>query len=132
MLLELDFQSDVPIYIQLKVQIIEGIATGKLKPGESLPSVRQLAADLGINLHTVNKAYNFLKQDGFLVIHRQKGVVVNPDQSPNVNDEFITRLEGDLRPFAAEAYCRGMTEQQFGEICRNLFIEFKKTRGENI
>ena len=63
MLIKIDFESDTPLYIQLKRQLIQGIARGQLKQGESLPSVRQLAEDIGINMHTVNKAYNLLKQD---------------------------------------------------------------------
>ncbi|ECV7489956.1 GntR family transcriptional regulator, partial [Salmonella enterica subsp. enterica serovar Muenchen] len=56
MIIQLDLQSDVPIYTQLVHQIIEGIASGRLQPGEPLPSVRSLASDIGVNLHTVNKA----------------------------------------------------------------------------
>ncbi|MCX7747887.1 MAG: GntR family transcriptional regulator [Clostridia bacterium] len=131
MLLKLDFQSDTPIYLQLKTQIIEGIATGKLSPGESLPSVRQLASDLGINLHTVNKTYTLLKQDGFLIIHRQKGVVVNPDQNAMIHDEYLFELHESLKPLIAEAFCRGMKKEEFNKICTEVFLEFEKSRGEN-
>lgn len=113
------------------MQIIEGIATGKLKPGESLPSVRQFAADLGINLHTVNKAYNFLKQDGFIVVHRQKGVVVNPGVGPQLTAEYVQKLKDDLMPQVAEAFCRGMQLKEFSKICSDMFIELKNRRGEN-
>ncbi len=123
MLLKVDFESEVPIYLQIKLQIIEGIATGKLKKGESLPSVRQFAVDLGINLHTVNKAYNYLKQDGFIIVHRQKGVVVNPGDGPSVTDEYRERLVNDLRPIVSEAYCRGMELEQFTKICSTLYSE---------
>src|SRR5699024_549862 len=82
MLVNLDFESDVPIYEQLKNEIIIGIAKKQLIPGERLLSVRALASDIGINFHTVNKAYQQLKQDGFLQIHRQRGVVIHPDGPP--------------------------------------------------
>ena len=82
MYIELDFESETPIYEQLKNQIIIGIAKKQFQPGERLPSVRALASDIGINLHTVNKAYQQLKQDGFLLIHRQRGVVINPEGPP--------------------------------------------------
>ena len=62
MIVEIDFNSDEAIYIQLRNQIIIGIATERLREGETLPSVRQLADDIGINMHTVNKAYSVLKQ----------------------------------------------------------------------
>lgn len=129
--LNLDLQSDIPIYMQIKMQIIEGMATGKLKPGEPLPSVRQFASDLGINLHTVNKAYNLLKQDGFIVVHRQKGVVVNPGDGPKVSCEYLSRLKEDLRQIISEAFCRGMQAEQFNEICSDIFSELKNTGGDN-
>ncbi len=57
MFIKIDFESEIPIYIQIKDQIIEGIASGYLDEGESLPSVRQFAKDIGVNMHTVKKAY---------------------------------------------------------------------------
>ena len=131
MLLGLDFESEIPIYIQIKQQIIEGIATGKLKPGESLPSVRQFGADLGINLHTVNKAYNLLRQDGFIIIHRQKGVVVNPGDGPGVTQEYMDRLENDLKPMIAEAFCRGMPLEEFRAVCTGIFERLQKEGGRS-
>ena len=62
MLIQIDFNSDEAIYMQLRNQIIMGIATSRLKEGETLPSVRQLADTIGINMHTVNKAYSVLRQ----------------------------------------------------------------------
>ena len=65
MMIELDFNSDEALYIQLRNQIIVGIATTRFKEGDALPSVRQLAEMIGINMHTVNKAYTVLKQEGY-------------------------------------------------------------------
>lgn len=72
MILEVDFNSEEALYIQLRNQIIVGIATNRLKEGESLPSVRQLAESIGINMHTVNKAYTVLKQEGFVKVDRRR------------------------------------------------------------
>lgn len=129
MLLQLDLQSEIPIYLQIRIQIIKGIATGALKPGEALPSVRQFASDLGINLHTVNKAYTILKQDGFILVHRQKGVIVNPDTGPKVTDEYLSRLDNDLTPVITEAFCRGMPAEEFNSLCNKIFLELKNRRG---
>ena len=71
MILSLDMSSDVPIYVQLRNQIVTGIGKGELKAGESLPSVRQMAQDAGINSMTVNKAYQILKAEGFIEIDRR-------------------------------------------------------------
>jgi GntR family transcriptional regulator len=62
--IQIDFNSDEAIYIQLRNQIILGIATSRIQEGDTLPSVRQLADNIGINMHTVNKAYSVLRQEG--------------------------------------------------------------------
>ena len=79
MIIEIDFQSDEAIYMQLRNQIIMGIATSALQEGDTLPSVRQLADDIGINMHTVNKAYSVLRQEGFVTIDRRRGAIVSLD-----------------------------------------------------
>ncbi len=121
MLLSLDLESDMPIYLQLKNKIIEGIAVSDLKAGERLPSVRQLAGDLGINLHTVNKTYNILKQEGYILVHRQKGVMVNPAGAPKATQPYIQHLNKELRPMIVEAFCRGIKEDEFHKICSDLY-----------
>lgn len=126
MILELDFQSETPIYLQIKYEVMKGIARGKLHSGESLPSVRMLAADLGINMHTVNKAYQLLKLEGFILIHRQKGVVVNPAGMPSADEEFIKQLQSNLQPFVIEALCRGMNKQRFLELAGQIFGALEK------
>ena len=75
MIIEIDFQSDEAIYIQLRNQIILGIATSALHEGDALPSVRQMADDIGINMHTVNKAYSVLRQEGFLQLDRRRNSI---------------------------------------------------------
>lgn len=130
MLLELDFQSAVPIYTQLRNQIIAGIASGQLKPGDPLPSVRNLAADLGINLHTVNKTYTILKQEGYIQIHRQKGVVINPEGMPKADQEFLERLREDLKPLIAEAICRQMEEEEFLKLSSEVLKAIYNQRGQ--
>ena len=81
MLIEIDFSSDEAIYQQLCNQIILGIASSQVRGGEQLPSVRQLAETIGINMHTVNKAYAILQREGFLKIDRRRGAVVAVDIS---------------------------------------------------
>ncbi|MFD0713825.1 GntR family transcriptional regulator [Paenibacillus sp. GCM10027626] len=124
MIIKLDLQSETPIYSQLMNQIIEGIARGELKPGEALPSVRSLASDIGINLHTVNKAYNLLKQEGYIQIHRKKGVVIN-DIMPGLTELYVERLQEQIKPLVAESICRGMNEEQLSSIIRTLVKQVK-------
>ena len=77
MVIKIDFESEEAIYVQLKNQIILGIATDRIREGDSLPSVRQLADNIGINMHTVNKAYSVLRQEGFIKLDRRKGAAVS-------------------------------------------------------
>ncbi len=125
MYIQLDFESEIPIYEQLKDEIIIGIAKRQLLPGERLPSVRSLASDIGINLHTVNKAYQQLKQEGFLLIHRQRGVVVNPDGAPKAGEEYAQKLRATLRPLIAETICRDMSKETFLKICNDIYKEIE-------
>ncbi|SDM92767.1 GntR family transcriptional regulator [Sediminibacillus halophilus] len=129
MLINIDLQANEPIYEQLKNQIMIRIARKELKPGDGLPSVRIFAADLGINLHTVNKAYQQLKQEGFILIHRQKGVVINPE-IPSADGEYEEKLTRLLRPLIAESACRGMTEVEFTSFCRQLFHQLTEEGDE--
>ncbi|MCU6712470.1 GntR family transcriptional regulator [Paenibacillus sp. J5C_2022] len=121
MLLDIDLQSETPIYTQIVHGIVEGIARKQLQPGEGLPSVRSLAADLGINLHTVNKAYQLLRQEGYVQINRKQGVVITTDAYPTADEAYRSRLMEQLRPLIADAICRGMTDKQFEEISQAVF-----------
>lgn len=112
LLIKIDFESEMPIYEQLKRQIIKGIAKGELKKGESLPSVRQMGGDIGINLHTVNKTYNILKQEGYLNIDRRIGAVVN-ENTPANDKEFSDELKENLEYIIADCSCRGIKKMSF-------------------
>ena len=100
MILEVDFNSEEALYIQLRNQIIVGIATNRLKEGESLPSVRQLAESIGINMHTVNKAYTVLKQEGFVKVDRRRGAVIAID-ADRISD--LEQMRESLRVILARA-----------------------------
>lgn len=123
MIIKIDFESEIPIYVQLKKQIILGMAKGELSQGESLPSVRQMAEDIGINMHTVNKTYNELKLEGFISIDRRKGAVVNSTITL-LTDEYHEQLREELDFIIGEAYCRGITEDEFIKITRTAFKQY--------
>ena len=111
MILKLDMSGDIPIYVQLRNQIVMGIGTGALKVGEKLPTVRQMAADAGVNTMTVNKTYQLLKAEGFIEIDRRRGAVVNP----------VEDTAGELALLGAEAKIKGMNEQEFLQLCETIF-----------
>ncbi len=124
MFLSINFESEIPIYTQIRQQIIEGIASGKLKHGESLPTVRQLAADLGINMHTVNKAYTLLKQDGFIVIHKRDGALVAPaDRMVLENPESLRQ---SLYYLIAEMICRGKDREGVIQEVQSIYQMIKE------
>lgn len=102
MLIEIDFNSDEAIYIQLRNQIIMGIATSQIQEGDTLPSVRQLAENIGINMHTVNKAYSVLREEGFLQLDRRRGAVIALDIDKIRAMEDMRRY---LRVALAKAHC---------------------------
>jgi GntR family transcriptional regulator len=124
MIIRIDFKSETPIYLQLSNQIIENIANGNLKPGEEVPSIRSLAADLGINMHTVNKAYSLLKQKGLLTMHNSRGIVATG--SHTVEDEKnMSSVKKALRPIIAESICYGFTNIQLKKIVDELYKDIK-------
>ncbi|MBC1449051.1 GntR family transcriptional regulator [Listeria welshimeri] len=128
MLLAIDLQSEEPIYTQICNQIIEGMAKRELLPGDKLPSVRSLGADIGINFHTVNKAYQILKQEGLIQTHRQKGVVIHPDGVAKADELFFKKLQTKLRPLIAESVVRDVSEEKWLEISKTIFDEMHGRR----
>lgn len=119
MIISLDMSSDIPIYVQLRNQIVTGIGRGELKAGESLPSVRQMALDAGINNMTVNKAYQILKAEGFIEINRRRGAVVCPVSQED--GRFREKLAAELELLSAEACLKGMEKNEFMRICEEMF-----------
>ena len=129
MVLKIDFNSDEAIYIQLRNQIIIGIATEEIRNGDSLPSVRELANHIGINMHTVNKAYSVLKQEGFVKVDRRKGAVICIDIDKY---EALQELKQEMRVLLAKAHCknisRGEIHQIIDEICDAYFTPDREKR----
>ena len=124
MFIEIDFESDEAIYMQLCHQIIIGIATNTLQSGQSLPSVRDLAEEIGINMHTVNKAYSILRQQGFLTVDRRRGAVV--DVSCEKRDA-LEELKKDLTIVLAKASCKQVTREDVHSLIDELYREYGST-----
>lgn len=121
--IQIQFDSDTPIYEQLKQQLIIGMAQQRLLPGERLPSVRELASDLGINMHTVNKAYKQLEEEGFLQIHRQRGAIVSPKGPDKADEAYLKKIEEKLRPLIEEASLRQVDQENLEGIVRRIYRE---------
>ncbi|MDB2102094.1 MULTISPECIES: GntR family transcriptional regulator [Clostridium] len=123
MIINLNMNSDVPIYVQLRNEIVMGIGRGELKRGESLPTVRQMAADIGVNTMTVNKAYKILKDEGYIEIDRRHGAKVNP--SINLSFEFKEKLESELELLVAESVLKGISKEEFLNMFNSVFAGIK-------
>ena len=121
MILEVDFNSEEALYIQLRNQIIVGFATNRLKEGESLPSVRQLAESIGINMHTVNKAYTVLKQEGFVKVDRRRGAVIAID-ADRISD--LEQMRESLRVILARASCRNISREEVHALIDEIYEEY--------
>ena len=122
MLIEIDFNSDEAIYIQLRNQIIMGIATSQIQEGDTLPSVRQLAENIGINMHTVNKAYSVLREEGFLQLDRRRGAVIALDIDKIRAMEDMRRY---LRVALAKVHCHNITKEDIYELVDEIYEDYK-------
>lgn len=121
MVIEIDFNSDEALYLQLCNQIIMGIATSQFREGDSLPSVRQLAELVGINMHTVNKAYTVLRQEGFVKVDRRRGAVIAIDVDKL---RTIEELKKELRVILAKGSCKDITREEMHELIDEIYEEY--------
>ena len=115
--ISIDFNSEEAIYVQLCNQIIRGIAMDQIHEGDVLPSVRQLAEMIGINMHTVNKAYAVLKQEGFIKLDRRRGAVVCLDID---KIQVLNELKISLTPILIRALCKNVSRDE----CHRLIDDF--------
>lgn len=121
MYLEIDFNSDEAFYVQLCNQIIIGIATSRLHEGDALPSVRQLAGEIGINMHTVNKAYSLLKQEGYIRLDRRSGAVVAVDVDKL---KAMDEMKRELLVVLAKGSCKNITREEVHELIDEIYSEY--------
>jgi len=121
MIIKIDFSSEEAIYTQLCNQIILGIATAELCEGDSLPSVRQLADEIGINMHTVNKAYAVLREEGIIHLDRRRGAViaVNMDKL-----RAMEEMKKQLRVVLAKGRCKNISKEDVYALVDEIYEEY--------
>lgn len=120
MIFYFDFNSSIPLYVQLRNQVVIGIAEGKLLPGDHLPTIRALAEESGINMMTVSKAYQLLKQEGYIYTDRRSGAIIaSRGTEISVNPEVIR----SLRLHISELRLSGMSIDDVLSLCRKLYEE---------
>ena len=119
MVIEIDFNSDEAIYVQLMNQIIMGIATSRLQEGDPLPSVRQLADTVGI---TVNKAYSLLRQEGFVTIDRRRGAIIAVDVD---KIKALEEMKENLLVALAKGCCRNVSRSEVHDLIDEIYDEYE-------
>lgn len=123
MILKFDFESNEPLYMQIRNQIVVGIGEGKLKPGEKLPTIRALAEESGINMMTVSKAYQMLKQEGFIVTDRRSGAIVKKRETDTGVSENTLKA---LRISFSELRAAGLEKKEIMDLCEKIYEEGKE------
>lgn len=121
MIIEIDFNSNEALYLQLRNQIILGIATDRFHEGDSLPSVRQLADTIGINMHTVNKAYAVLRQEGFVKVDRRKGAIISVDID---RMHALEELRRDLQVALAKSCCKNISIEEVHDLIDEIYRSY--------
>lgn len=132
MILSVDFENAMPIYMQIYEQIVLAISNGNMSPGEALPSVRSLSADIGVNIHTVNKSYAILRDEGYLNMSHRSGATVSrtmPDKS-----KILPAMEDRLRQLSAQAAVHGVEQAEFVKMAQTAYREVisNNQRGDNL
>lgn len=127
MIIKINFDSEIPIYLQIKNEIIKGIAKKEIEIGEELPSVRGLAEDIEVNMHTVNKAYSLLRDEGYIKMDRRKGAVVDLNLEKS-KETFESSIREDLNVKIAECINRNITKEEIKNYIEEIYKELK---GEN-
>ena len=121
MIIEIDFNSDQALYLQLCNQIIMGIATAQFCEGDSLPSVRQLADSIGINMHTVNKAYSVLRNERYVKVDRRKGAVIAIDVD---RMRTLENLKRELQVILAKSSCKNISKEEIHELIEEIYEDY--------
>ncbi|UPW81646.1 GntR family transcriptional regulator [Lysinibacillus sp. Ag94] len=123
--IHLDPSSELQLYKQLANQLIELIAKGKLKNGDTLPSVRSMAADLGINVSTVSKSYHELEEKGLIELKPKAKAIIIGGQKKELQETEVEKVENALKPILAEAIARGLEKDQMTSLFHRILKKWK-------
>ena len=119
MIIKINEYSDIPIYMQIRNQIVMGISSGELEAGEQLPTVRALSTEIGINTMTVSKAYQILKTEGYILTDRKNGARVRMEinRSKSINSEN----KDELKRIVSEAKLSGISINDFEKMIEEMW-----------
>ncbi|MDR4318919.1 GntR family transcriptional regulator [Niallia circulans] len=125
MYIQINPELEMPIYEQLTMQIMIGIIRQELQDGDVLPSVRSLAADLGVNMHTVNKSYHALEKKGLIQIIPKSGAIIRTNNGIPTQEEQ-SRISNSLKPMIVEALVIGMKEKEITGLIQSIIHKLKE------
>jgi GntR family transcriptional regulator len=118
---QIDFNSEEALYMQVRNQIILCVATSRIQEGDMLPSVRQLADDIGINMHTVNKAYTVLRQEGIVKVDRRRGAVIAIDID---RLKSLGEIKKELTVLLAKAALKNITSDEIHALVDEIYGDY--------
>ena len=113
-------QSELPIYAQIKEQLKEQILNGQIPEGSTLPSIRQLAKEVGVSVITTTRAYSDLEAEGFIATMQGKGSVVLSKDNSMLREQYLMRIEEGLTTAIETARVMGLSNGELNEIFQNL------------
>ena len=113
-------QSELPIYAQIKEQLKEQILNGQIPEGSTLPSIRQLAKEVGVSVITTTRAYSDLEAEGFIATMQGKGSVVLSKDNSMVREQYLMRIEEGLTTAIETARVMGLPDEELNGIFQNL------------
>jgi GntR family transcriptional regulator len=122
-LISLNYRDARPIYEQIKVQILSLITSGVLAPGDKLPSLRTMAADLSLNFNTIKKVFAQLEEDGVIVTVQGKGCFVA--DTAKDNRAVMDRAENALREALATARASGVSQEAAARILSEMYADIE-------
>jgi len=126
--LEIDFRSGIPIYLQVVQRIKERIATGRLTPGDQLPTVRSLALDLRVNFNTVARAYRILDEVGIISTQQGRGTYVMNKPPPEVSEKIRQKaLKALTQRYLADAERLGASPEELNHILNDQVTHWQQT-----
>ena len=123
-LINIDSRSGKPIYEQIIEKIKENIIKGILKPGDKLPSVRELASLITINPNTISKAYNELERMKAIEVLRGKGTFVVENFKPIMNEEKMKEIKENMKKIIIEAHYIGVDKDKLTDILNDIYSQF--------
>jgi GntR family transcriptional regulator len=123
MFITINPDAPTPVYRQIISQLRRAIAVGEIKPGDPLPTVRQLAGDLSVNFNTVANAYRALAQEGLVETHQGRGARVIASAKPQYDEH---QARGSLEGFLAEMMLAGKSDEEIIELVADTLHEMRE------